>query len=46
MVGLEAELNFGNVNGTTTNRGFYVAVNPNGLKPNTNLLVLRLGFHF
>jgi hypothetical protein len=27
-------------------RGFYAAVNPSGLKPKTNMLVLRLGFHF
>jgi hypothetical protein len=26
-------------------RGFYVADNPNGLKPETHLLVVRLGYH-
>jgi hypothetical protein len=26
-------------------RGFYVADNPNGLKPSTDLLVIRLGYH-
>jgi hypothetical protein len=26
-------------------RGFYAAANPNGLKPNMNMMVLRLGFH-
>jgi hypothetical protein len=28
------------------NRGFYAAPNPNGLQPQTKLLVLRLGYHF
>lgn len=27
------------------NRGFYAAPNPNGLKPNMNLLVVRLSYH-
>jgi hypothetical protein len=26
-------------------RGFYASVNPNGVKPSTNLLVIRLGYH-
>ena len=26
-------------------RGFYAAVNPNGLKPSMNMVVLRLGYH-
>jgi hypothetical protein len=27
-------------------RGFYAAVNPNGLKPSMRMLVLRLGYHY
>lgn len=30
---------------TTVSRGFYVAPNPQGLKPDTHLFVVRLGFH-
>jgi len=29
----------------TVSRGFYVAPNPQGLKPDTHLLVIRLGYH-
>ena len=28
------------------NRGFYAAPNPQGLKPDMRLLVVRLGYHF
>ena len=35
----------GIITSNSTNRGFYVVSNPAGLKPTTNLLVVRLGFH-
>ena len=35
----------GNMTASANNRGFYTPVNQNGLKPTTNMLVIRLGFH-
>jgi hypothetical protein len=35
----------GNMTSAVVSRGFYVADNPNGLKPTTDLLVIRLGYH-
>jgi hypothetical protein len=35
----------GNMMASANNRGFYPPVNPNGVKPTTNLLVIRLGLH-
>ena len=35
----------GSMISSVVNRGFYAAANPQGLKPNMNMLVLRLGFH-
>jgi hypothetical protein len=35
----------GNMTASANNRGFYAPVNPNGVKPTTNMLVIRLGFH-
>ena len=35
----------GNAMASANNRGFYAPVNPNGVKPTTNMLVIRLGFH-
>jgi hypothetical protein len=35
----------GNMTASANNRGFYTPVNPSGVKPTTNMLVIRLGFH-
>jgi len=35
----------GNMTSAVVSRGFYVADNQNGLKPETKLLVIRLGYH-
>lgn len=46
-VDLKVETHFidGVMPNTVISRGFYAAPNPEGLKPDTRLLVLRLGFH-
>jgi hypothetical protein len=35
----------GNMTASANNRGFYTPVNVNGVKPTTNMLVVRLGLH-
>jgi len=35
----------GNMTASANNRGFYTPVNVNGVKPTTNMFVIRLGFH-
>jgi hypothetical protein len=35
----------GNMSASANNRGFYSPVNPAGVQPTTNMLVIRLGFH-
>ena len=47
QVDLKVEGHFidGIITSNSTNRGFYVVSNPAGLKPTTNMLIVRLGFH-
>jgi hypothetical protein len=42
---IEGHFMDGTMPSATISRGFYVAANPNGLKPDTRLLVIRLGYH-
>jgi hypothetical protein len=42
---IEGHFMNGTMPSATISRGFYVADNPNGLKPDTRLLVIRLGYH-